>query len=267
MSKRITAIPRGNGMCKVVAHHQWAPMRENEDASYEKLRISLARTRSTVEQFVYCNEFSLFFTLALPDDSQGHPPTLETVVKCARNRIRVLRRANKAPIRYLLIPELSDRGRWHIHGVLGGVNERLITELSGKKSVMPCHMYNRPRKAFRCYDIPLLADCAGYFLAEEIVQDSGPDGLGYLISYLCKTMYADKYPHESYKHRIIVSRGLQRPKPIYTGVISESEYTQLRRMAQNTQNYSSGSMLLLARQDVESLLNTNAAYKKCVYSA
>lgn len=252
-------------MCKVVAHQQWAQQGTNKDAASEKLRISLSRTRSTIEQILYSNEFSLFITMTILNDTQGCPPTREEVEAHMKKRMRALRRANKAPIQYLLIPEMSDKGRWHIHGVLGGVKEYLLTDVTGKKHAKPCYMYNRPKQPFRCYNIPLLSKGAGHVLAEEIVQDSGPDGLGYLISYLCKNMYVDKYPHESYKHRIIVSRGLQRPKPIYTGEISESEYTQLRRMAQTTQDYSSGSTLLLARQDVESLLNTNAAHKRCVY--
>ena len=79
MSKRITAIPRRNGMCKVITHQQWAPLRRSENAASEKLRISLSRTRSTIEQILYSNEFSLFITLTIQNDTQGNPPTREDV--------------------------------------------------------------------------------------------------------------------------------------------------------------------------------------------
>ena len=267
MSKRITAIPRRNGMCKVITHQQWAPLRGSENAASEKLRISLSRTRSTIEQILYSNEFSLFITLTIQNDTQGNPPTREDVEAHIKKRMRALRRANKAPVRYLLVPELSDKGRWHIHGVLGGVQEHLIMELSGKVPVLPCYMYNRPQKKMHCYDIPLLSNGVGYFLAEEIVQDSGPNGLDYLVSYLCKKMYVDKYPHTSYKHRISTSRGLLRPKPIYTGQVTETEYVQLRKMAQAIQGGSVYQSLLLARQDVESFFNANSTCEKYSYGA
>lgn len=265
MSKRITAIPHSSGMCKVVAHHQWAPQGANEDAASEKLRISLSRTRSTIEQILYSNEFSLFITMTIPNDAQGGPPTREEVESHMKKRMRALRRANKAPIRYLLAPELSEERRWHIHGVLGGIDERLLSEITDKKSVKPCYIHNRPMMPIQCYDIPLLSNGFGYFLAEKIVPNSGPDGLGYLISYLCKNMYVDKYPHASYKHRISTSRGLLRPEPIYTGEISEAEYAQLRKMAQATQGSTVCQTLILARQDVESFLNTTC--EKCAFGA
>lgn len=80
-------------------------------------------------------------------------------------------------------------------------------------------------------------------------------------------MYVDKYPHASYKHRIGTSRGLLRPEPIYTGEISEAEYAQLRKMAQATQGGTVCQTLILARQDVESFLNTNTTSEKYAYGA
>lgn len=173
----------------------------------------------------------------------------------------------QSTIRYLLAPELSEEGRWHIHGVLGGIDGHLLSEITDKESVKPCYMHNRPRTPFRCYNIPLLSKGFGYLLAEEIVPNSGPDGLGYLVSYLCKKIYVDKYPHTNYKHRISTSRGLLRPKPIYTGQVSETEYVQLRKMAQAIQGGSVYQTLLLARQDVESFFNANSTCEKCSYGA
>ena len=247
---RITAYAIGHGMCRVVAHGAWWSGQTPNPQS-EKMRISLSRTRSTIRQIIYCNDFELFVSFTASDDAQGRKPTRESVTKQVMNSLRRLRRTWGISARYLLVPELSDTGRWHVHGLLGGLPESYLCTLPSSSAYNIC---NRPKKPFQCYYIPILSTDYLYCYAENIVSDGGPEGLAYLQAYLCKALYPDIYPYEPHVRRYHPSRNLLRPDTIYDGDISVKEFRTICSLSATTQTDGNSRILYLSRQDAEAFL-------------
>ena len=247
---RITAYAIGHGMCRVVAHAGWWVGQALTPES-EKIRISLSRTRSTIRQLMYCNNFELFVTFTASNDVKGNKPSRESVTKQVMNSLRRLRRTCGISVRYLLVSELSEDGRWHIHGLFGGLPENYLCALP---SSYAHNIYNRPKKPFQCYYIPILSADSLYCYAEGIVSDDGPEGLAYLQAYLCKTLYPDIYPYEPHVRRYHTSRNLLRPDTIYDGDISVKDFKTICRLSSNTQTDGNSRILYLPRQDAEAFL-------------
>ena len=79
----------------------------------ERLRISFSRTRSRIRELIICNQFEHFVTVTFKDEN-GLPPRRKPSLKKVANAMRAIKRI--APdLKYMIVPEISDSGRFHVH--------------------------------------------------------------------------------------------------------------------------------------------------------
>ena len=86
-----------------------------------KLEQSISRTKNSIYELAFCNEWEYFFTATL--DKEKYPrDNLKLFRKNLTQYIRDQNKIHNYNIKYLLIPELHQDGKsWHMHGFLSGL--------------------------------------------------------------------------------------------------------------------------------------------------
>lgn len=93
-----------------------------------KLENNIARAKSRIYEIAMCNEWSHFMTGTL-DASKYNRYNLPAFRKDLSKFINNQRRDAKAPnLKYLIIPEQHKDGAWHFHGLLNGLNPKMLSE-------------------------------------------------------------------------------------------------------------------------------------------
>jgi hypothetical protein len=97
--------------------------------SDKKMDCNISRARAKIFELAMCNDWSHFATFTL-DGRKYDRSDLKKFQADLSLFIRHQRTKWKAPgIKYLLIPELhDDLENWHMHGLLGGVKEEMLSE-------------------------------------------------------------------------------------------------------------------------------------------
>ncbi len=92
-----------------------------------KLDESLSRTRSTLFELAYCNEFELFVTLTL-NPKKYDRNDLKKFKADLSQWLSNYNKKYKIGLKYLLIPEMHKDGNWHMHGFIMGLPLEHLTE-------------------------------------------------------------------------------------------------------------------------------------------
>lgn len=85
-----------------------------------KLDQSIARAKRVCLEYALCNDWDWFGTFTLNKNKYDRYD-LAKFYKDFTQWIRDQRKKTKAPIAYLLVPEMHQDGAWHMHGLLRGV--------------------------------------------------------------------------------------------------------------------------------------------------
>lgn len=103
-----------------------------------KLSDNIARAKSVIFEYAFCNPWEFFFTGTL-DKSKYDRTDLEKFHKDFTKWINNYNRLKGCNIKFLIIPELhSDGSSWHFHGFLMGLplshlHQFKIGDIMGKK--------------------------------------------------------------------------------------------------------------------------------------
>ena len=129
MPKVFQYIRDYNGRKKVIAK-SYPPVfpkgctrNTNNFKSYDrKLYNSISRSKQRVHELACCNDWEYFVTFTL-DPKRYDRYNLEVYIKAFAKWLSnySLRKTKGQKIHYILIPELDQRGAWHIHGLMNGV--------------------------------------------------------------------------------------------------------------------------------------------------
>ena len=93
-----------------------------------KLENNIARAKSRIYEIALCNEWSHFITGTL-DAKKYNRYDLQAFRKDLSLFIKHQRTDAKAPnLKYLIIPEQHKDGAWHFHGLLNGLNPKMLYE-------------------------------------------------------------------------------------------------------------------------------------------
>jgi len=76
-----------------------------------------------------CNDWTHFITCTLDKDKYDRY-NLPVFQKDLSQFLRNQRKKYKAEIKYLLIPEQHKDGAWHMHGLLQGLKECMLSDFS-----------------------------------------------------------------------------------------------------------------------------------------
>lgn len=112
-------------MLDAAVGHSGSETAETDDNT--RMRQSISRARSMVEEYGLCNKFTYFATFTISPEKLDRTD-LEEFRKRLTQLIRHVRYRKKAEIKFLLVPELHRDGKsWHMHGLLD-IPEQLLTE-------------------------------------------------------------------------------------------------------------------------------------------
>ena len=182
-----------------------------------RMRQSISRARSRIFEIAFCNEFTHFCTFTQSAEMRNRFD-LEAFIKDFGQFVRNLNRTRKDnPIKYLLIPEphlnsrkASDRGAWHMHGLLMGLTENDLTEFT-KLDKIPRRLKEQLKRE-KVYNWAAYASKFGYFTCTDVKSQEGCSK--YLTKYITKDLALDTLG--SGRHLFYASQGLKRRQPIVT---------------------------------------------------
>lgn len=98
-----------------------------EQAHYDnKLDSNFSRARSMVLQYALCNPWDYFFTGTL-DRTKIDRYDLDTYASRLMQFVRDKRKKYTAKFQVLLIPEHHEDGAWHMHGLVHGLPEEVLS--------------------------------------------------------------------------------------------------------------------------------------------
>lgn len=123
----------GNGIYKVVTFKgvrdpDNAYLRQSETVQHneKKLDNNFSRARNMVLQYALCNQWDYFFTGTI-DRAKFDRYDLDTYQSRLSQFIRDKRKKYQSQIQVLLVPEHHKDGAWHIHGLISGLPEDVIS--------------------------------------------------------------------------------------------------------------------------------------------
>lgn len=98
-----------------------------------KLSCNISRAKSRIFELSLCNSWDYFITATLNKEKYDRTD-LKKYQKDLSQFIRHQRLKNGSQLKYLLIPELhSDNVSWHMHGLIRGVSEQMLSEFDPDK--------------------------------------------------------------------------------------------------------------------------------------
>lgn len=163
-----------------------------------KFSQSYSRAKNVLLQLALCNRWDYFITVTL--DAKLHDRYNVNLAMSDLVRWMIeYRREYDQPIKYVLIPELHEKGGVHFHGFISGIRpDHLSRFISG--------LHPRYLVEGDYYNFGLLAQSFGYV---TLLPVKNPIGAAfYMTKYITKHMIQSGY----YEHIYTASRGLNRSR-------------------------------------------------------
>ena len=103
-------------------------VRDREDQQHNEVKLdsNFSRARNMVLQYALCNPWEYFFTGTL-DRQKLDRYDLDTYASRLMQFIRDKRKKYDAKFQVLLVPEQHKDGAWHIHGLVHGLPEAVLS--------------------------------------------------------------------------------------------------------------------------------------------
>lgn len=177
----------------------------------EKLDNNIARSRSKVREYGYCNPWEFFCTFTI-DPQKFDRYNLQKYHDSMSHWVRNYNKRRSSSIRYLIIPEQHKDGAWHEHGFLMGLppeHLRLFT-LNEK---LPKYIRDKLDAGQLVYDWPAYREKFGWVIIEPI--RNLPLAVSYITKYITKNLAQSI--SELGAHLYYCSQGLARAKELKRG--------------------------------------------------
>lgn len=136
----------------------------------ENLQRSVRRTKNKIYDVARCNHWEWFFTLTFnPEkvDSFNYDETTQKLSKWLNNM-----RTKCKDMKYLVVPEQHESGRWHFHGLFSNVENMKFVD-SGKRDKKERVIYNvgSYRMGFTTATQIENVECAMSYIAKYTTKD------------------------------------------------------------------------------------------------
>lgn len=200
---RLVAQSEGPFSEEIKAYEASAPTEQ----SAERLEASISRTRSTIFEIAFCNDFEYFCTFTQDESKVSDRFDLSAfrsrLSQFVRNQNRY--RAPENRIEYLFIPEQHKDGAWHIHGLLKGLTENDLK--LNEHGYLDWYKYRDRFGFFSCSKIKSHDACSRY-----------------VTKYVSKSLCSTKI--DSRGHMFFASKGLKRKVCIDEYMFDSSMYDE-----------------------------------------
>lgn len=167
------------------------------------LQSSVNRTKNTVYALALANNWEWFYTFTF-DPAKVDSYNYDAVTKALKTWLDDTRRMYAPNMRYIIVPELHESGRYHFHGLFADVDKIPVVLGAGQSDI-----YNLPT-----YDY-------GYTTASKI-KDSDST-CSYCLKYITKELCATTQNKKRYWR----SRNLSKPRETTYNLSNEDFYEQL----------------------------------------
>lgn len=193
--------------------------RSRKHLSLEKSERSLSRSKSTLLELAYCNNWDWFFTGTI-DKQKMDRYNLNEFKKKFSQFIRDLRKKYKCDIAYLFVFEMHKDGAWHVHGFLRSLPISLLHRFAiGDK--MGKYIAEKVRSGREVYSWPEYSKKFGFNDIEPIRDFDR--SVSYILKYISKAI--NDNPFELEKNLFIHSHGLKKAKILAHGILpTDIEY-------------------------------------------
>lgn len=184
---------------------------EETPQTQDSLQKSIARTKTTISDYILCNDFDHFATFTFDPKKIGEKNRYDFLY-CANELSEWLRteqqhhkRKYNTGFRYLIVPEQHKDGAWHFHAIIGGY----LGSTPNFQSKQNSYLLNRERKQNSLRSRKFIQR---YALGRNEIQPIKDKNRlsNYIKKYITKSLIS--LPG---KKRYWCSRNLQKPQIIY----------------------------------------------------
>lgn len=183
----------------------------------EKLDESISRSRSTIFELAFCNDWDFFCTLTVNKEKLNRYD-LKSLSRAISEFAKYESKRTGKKILYLLIPELHKDGAWHFHGFLKGITPDQLREflLSDKK--LPKYIREKLENGEKVYEWLKYREKFGWVTLEPIRNKEAASK--YITKYISKNLQTSV--KELNANLYYCSKGLKRAVEIKRGILLDS---------------------------------------------
>lgn len=197
--------------------------RKGEAGNVEKLPQNVRRAKSKVFELAICNSFDFFCTLTFSPEKVRNRADLNGCMKSFGIWLKHYNsRHPGANVRYLLIPELHQKGGWHLHGLISGIPEDSLRAFRPDEH-LPYHILNELKKGHTIYQWTNYDMKFGYCTLSPVRSVERVSK--YITKYITKEL--DESIKSLNAHMYYRSKGLKQKELLYSAadcVLPDPDY-------------------------------------------
>lgn len=169
----------------------------------EKLMNNIARVKSKVRDYAFCNNWDYFVTFTFNQENINRYD-LKEVKKRMGQFFRDYKKRKSYDFQYLLVPEFHADGAVHFHGLVKGIRDVDLYEFS-LMDKLPVYIHDQIHKGFKVYDFIEFSKRFGYTTVEPIRNTDAA------ANYICKYITKDLISLPLHTCCYLNSKGLKSP--------------------------------------------------------
>ena len=205
---KIVYIKYGSECSRSAIPKKLKPMSAKEKE--QRLSQSVSRTKSTIFELAFCNEFSHFCTFTQNIEKVGDRYNLAKFRKELAQFVRNQNRGREQKIKYLFVPEQHKDGAWHIHGLVMGLTDADLREFSLSEK-LPQKIRKQLLKGEKVYNWEKYSEKFGFFTATKIKSHDAC--AKYVTKYITKNVVETALDNGA--HTYFASQGLKRKERVF----------------------------------------------------
>lgn len=190
---------------------------EAKNNTDERFASSISRTKSRIYELALCNEFTHFCTFTQAPSKNADRYDLDSFRKRLAQYVRNQNKKRDVKIEYVLIPEEHEKGGWHMHGLLKGLQEGIDLQEFTLSERLPYRLRSMLAKGEKVYNWVKYSNKFGYFTATPIKDVSKCSA--YICKYVTKNVCCQA--RENGRHLFFASQGLKGRETIIKDCIDE----------------------------------------------
>lgn len=200
---KVVYLKYGGEAQKNAPRKRQTPLNAKEEE--QRLSQSVSRTKSTIFELAFCNEFSHFCTFTQNAEFVGDRFDLAEFRKDLAQFVRNQNRGRDVPIKYLFVPEQHKDGAWHMHGLVSGLTASDLREFTLKEK-LPHAIRKQLLNGEKVYNWDKYSRKFGFFTASDVKSHEAC--AKYVTKYITKELVKSTIKRGG--HTFFASQGLKR---------------------------------------------------------
>lgn len=228
-----------HGFCDPLKSRRYT--QKGEAGNDRKLDNNLVRVKTRLYELLVCNPWQYFCTFTI-DPKKYDRYDLKAFFSAFAHYIHNINNRRGCSIRYVFVPELHQKGAWHLHGVMSGLPREYLSEFDLDRK-LPRYIRKKRKRGEDVYNWHGYAIRFGFCDIEPVRSQEG--ACGYLLKYITKDLR--RCVSDFNAKMYYCSRGLKRPELVKSEIADypialpdfENEYISRKEYTwyQEAENY------------------------------